>query len=38
MDTTTLIFVIIGAAAVAHMFGKLITYLDNPHRRGGDHT
>lgn len=38
MDTTTLIFVIIGAVTVAHLFGKLITYLDNPHRKGGDHT
>lgn len=38
MDTTTLIFVIIGTATVAYLFGKLITYLDNPHRRGGDHT
>lgn len=38
MDNITLIFVIIGAAAVARVFGKLITYLDNPRRRGGDHT
>lgn len=38
MDTTTLIFVIIGAATAAHLFGKLIAYLDNPRRRGGDHT
>jgi hypothetical protein len=38
MDTTTLIFVIIGAATMACLLGKLIAYLDNPRRRGGDRT
>ena len=33
MDTTTLIFVIIGAFTVSRWFGRLVNYLDGGNKR-----